>query len=127
MHKTNTPIRLWDYAYEYSAQIRSLTVTKQVLLKDRTPFEHVKGYTPDISEFTTFKWYEWCWYYKEDNMLCKHLGRWLGPAHSAGQGLLYHILTTSGYVHVRSSAAPLSEDDNNNEEICNMKDNSPLA
>jgi len=68
MHKMNTPICLRDYAYEYSAQIRSLTVTKQFLLKDRTPFEHVKDYTPDISEFTTFKWYEWCWYYEEDNM-----------------------------------------------------------
>ena len=91
MHKLNTPIRLWDYAYKYAAHIRSLTVTKQFLLKDRTPFEHVKGYTPDILEFLMLKWYEWCWFYEQDDMQRKHLDRWLGPAHSAGQGLSYYI------------------------------------
>ena len=60
-------------------------------------------------------------------MQCKHLGQWLGSAHSAGQGLLYHILTRTEHIHVRSSAAPLSEDDNNSEEICNMKDKFSLA
>ena len=68
MQKTNTPIQLWDYAYEYAGQIRSLTVTNQFLLKNITPFEHIKGYTPDISEFVTFKWYDWCWYYDELDM-----------------------------------------------------------
>ena len=109
MQKTNTPIRLWDYAYEYAGQIRSLTVTNQFLLKNRTPFEHVKGYTPDISEFVTFKWYDWCWDYNEIDMRKKQITRWLGPAHNAGRGLSNYVLTNTGEVIMRSTVIPFSE------------------
>ena len=63
MQKTQTPIRLWDYAYEYVEQIRSLIVTDLYDLHNRTPFEIIHGYTPDISEFTTYQWFQWVWYY----------------------------------------------------------------
>jgi hypothetical protein len=49
------------------------------------------------------------------------LGRWLGPAHDATQGLAYHILTESGEEVVRSTVHKLSEDDQVNPEIQRRK------
>ena len=49
MRVTNTPVRLWDYYWEYMAAITSLTATDSILLDDVTPNEKVMGYTPDIS------------------------------------------------------------------------------
>ena len=121
MQKINTPIRLWNYVYEYTGQIRSLTITNQFLLKNRTLFEHVKGYTLDISEFATFKWYDWCWYYDEIDMQKKHIARWLGPVHNSGQGLSNYVLTTTREVLMRSIMIPFSEEDNIDATINDMK------
>ena len=74
MQETTTPIRLWDYAYEYVCQLRTLTVSDLYELKDRTPFELVHGYSPDISEFTNFTWFEWIWYYDPDTLQKQKLG-----------------------------------------------------
>ena len=57
MKSTNTPVRLWDYCWEYVASIISLTATDHFLLDGVTPFEKVHGYIPDISEYITFSWY----------------------------------------------------------------------
>ena len=114
MSSTNTPIRLWDYAYEYAAELRCLTVTRNRHLKGRTPFELVKGYTPDISEFITFSWYDWVWYYEPTNQNHQLLGRWLGVAHNIGQGMCYHVLTQNGKVLSRSTVIPLTPDDHLN-------------
>ena len=55
---TQTPIRLWCFCYEYAADILSLMVSSRFELQGRTPFEVVAGYTPDISEYVTFSWYQ---------------------------------------------------------------------
>ena len=39
------------------------------------------------------------------------MGRWLGPAHNAGQGLAYYILTDNGEVVMRSTVVPLTGDE----------------
>ena len=57
MQKTLTPIRLWCFCYEYTADNLSLCATTRFELKGRTPYEVVTNYTPDISEYITFTWY----------------------------------------------------------------------
>ena len=47
MRSTNTPVRLWDYCWEYCSSIKSLTVSDHIMLDGVTPFEKVYGYTPD--------------------------------------------------------------------------------
>ena len=39
------------------------------------------------------------------------MGRRLGPAHNAGKGLAYYILTENGVVIMRSTVVPLTEDE----------------
>ena len=81
MRATNTPVVLWDYCLEYLAEVRNMTVGNKVALSDRTPFEHIHNFTPDISELLEFSWYQWVWYYDALEKI-SHLGRWLGPAHN---------------------------------------------
>ena len=75
MKLTDAPIRLWDYAWQYISEIRTLTAMKHIYLDGATPFEKVCGYTPDISEFITFSWYEFVWYFTTQNSQQNHLGR----------------------------------------------------
>lgn len=63
MRKTNTPLRLWDYSWEYECAIRYLTATYHIKLDGVTPFEKIHGYTPNIAEYLQHKWFEWVWYY----------------------------------------------------------------
>ena len=51
MRKTNASVRLWDYCWKYVSDTRSLTATSHPVLDERTPFELVHGYTPNISEY----------------------------------------------------------------------------
>ena len=112
MKSTNTPIRLWDYCWEYTSAIRSLTAARHIHLDDVTPFEKVHGYTPNISEYLIYSWFDWVWYHNPTSPDRVELGRWLGPAHSCGQGLAYYILTDSGKVKTRSTVHKLSATDN---------------
>ena len=67
------------------------------------------GYTSDISEFIEFKWYDWVWYYDPTKPERAQIGRWLGPAHNAGQGLAYYILNENIEVVMRSSVTAFKE------------------
>jgi len=58
MQRTNTPTSLWDYACLYVARIRNMTVNQHPAAKGCTPYEIVTGETPDISEYTSFSWYQ---------------------------------------------------------------------
>lgn len=107
MQETNTPVVLWDYCWEYATAIRSLVAVDNIYLDDVTPFQKVHGYIPNISEYTTFKWFEWVRYHEPTEPEKSKLGRWLGPAHNAGQGLCYYILTDKGKVVTRSTVIPI--------------------
>ena len=109
MRRTNTPVVLWDYCVEYNSDLRSMTATNSIDLAGRTPHEKIMGYTPDISELVEFEWYQWIWYNDPVSQDRTRLGRWLGPAHNAGQGLAYYILTGNGEVVMRSTVVPLAE------------------
>jgi len=107
MKMTLTPIRLWDYAWEYVSSIRALTAMRHFYLDDVTPAEKVYGYTPNITEYISFSWYEWIWF----------LGRWLGPATNLGQGMAFYVLTDESKVIVRSTVSTITIDEKNTESI----------
>ena len=98
MRITNTPLRLWDYCWIYCSELKSLTATKHTYLDNRTPYEKIFSYTPDISERINFSWYEWIWYHDPVDNIKVNLGRWLGPAHSVGQGMAFFVLTSKATV-----------------------------
>ena len=108
MQVTSTPVRLWCFCYEYSADILSLCATGRFDLWGRTPYEVVTNYTPDISEYVSFSWYQWCWYLDED-MKCKSLCRWIGPAHYIGQSMCWYIIRDNGEYLARSSVIAVDE------------------
>jgi hypothetical protein len=110
MMKTNTPIRLWCFCYEYAADVLSLCASGRFELKGRTPYEAVMHYTPDISEYTSYTWFQWCWYYDEVTK-SKQLCRWLGPAHHIGQAFCSYILLDNGEFIARSSVIGILEHD----------------
>ena len=63
----------------------------------------VCGETPDISEFASYKWYEWIKFrdqqvaFPHDNFV---LGRYLGPSFDIGPAMTAKILKKNGeYVH----------------------------
>ena len=58
MQRTKTPTSLWDYVCFYVTCIRNMTVNQHPAAKGRTPYEIVTGETPDISEYTSFSWYQ---------------------------------------------------------------------
>ena len=117
MKSTSTPVVLWDYCWEYCAVIRSLTASNNIYLNGKTPFEPVHGYTPDISEYVTFKWYDWVWFHEPNNPDKQEIGRWLGPAHNVGQGLAYNVLSQTGKVRMRSTVSAITNEEMNNIEI----------
>ena len=110
MRENQAPIRLWCFAYEYAADILTLQATGLFDLGGRTPFEHVLGYTPDISEYTTFSWYQWAYYWDELDKE-KKLCRWLGVASNVGQAMCYWILIANGEYIARSTVIPIPEED----------------
>ena len=110
MQSTNTPIRLWCFCYEYTAEILSLCATGRFDLHGRTPYEHVLNYTPDISELATFSWFQWCYYFDKSTKT-KCLCRWLGPAHGIGQAFCSYLLIESANFITRSSVIPVPEDE----------------
>ena len=65
MQATDTLVLLWCFCYEYAADLLSLLANGRFDLKGRTPYEVVMHYTPDISEYVSFTWFQWCWYFDE--------------------------------------------------------------
>ena len=79
-----------------------------MLLDDVTPFQKVHGYTPNVTEYTMFKWYDWVEYHDPSHPDKSRIGRYLGPAHNIRQGLCAHILSSDGKVVSRSTVIPIS-------------------
>jgi hypothetical protein len=116
MQRKNAPIRLWCFAYEYACDILSLCANSFYPLKGRTSYEHVLNYTPDISEYVTFEWYQWSYYWDEiakEKTLC----RWLGVAHHIGQCMCYYVLKSDGSFIARSTVIPIPDSDIQSEDM----------
>ena len=60
------------------------------------------NYTPDISEYVSFSWFQWCWFYNEQTKE-KQLCQWLGPAHGVGQRFCSFIIKANGKFIARST------------------------
>ena len=110
MMHSQTPVRLWCFCYEFSADLLSLCATNRYDLQGRSAYEHVVGYTPDITEYVSFSWYQWVYYWDQDAKE-KKLGRWLGPAHQIGQALCYYILVDNAEFIARSTVIPVPDAD----------------
>ena len=61
----NTPAQLWYFCYEYSAGVLSLLATGRFDLQGRSPYEAVMYYTPNISDYVSYTWFQWCCYIDE--------------------------------------------------------------
>jgi len=97
MNVSKVPERFWDYVAMCVANIHNLT--SSLILDDRTPREVISGNTCDISEYTSFVFYEPCMFYDSASSFPKEretLGRWMGVSHRAGQGMCYWILKDTG-------------------------------
>jgi hypothetical protein len=108
MQRNKAPERLWDFGLQYTADIRARTARHTI--DNRTPIETTDGYTPDISEFLDYAFYDWCWAYDE---IAKNaeLCRWLGVAHNVGAPMVYYVLRPNGRILARSSVTPFTKDD----------------
>ena len=85
-------------------------------LQGRTPYKIVMQYTPDISEYISFTWFQWCWYY-DDKSNTKQLCQWLGPAHQTGQSFCSYINKPNGQFIDRSMVNPVPYDELQTDEI----------
>ena len=121
MRQTGSPVRLWDYCWEYSSTIRNYTASDHYMLDNLTPHQKVFGATPNISEMIQHKWYDWIWYYDIRDPLKEVLGRYLGPAEHCGEGYTSHILTNKGEVIQRSTTRPLNEKELSSNVVDDLK------
>ena len=56
MRVTNSPVRLWDYCWEYFCAIkRSYTVTSNIHLDGVTPHEKIHAKMPNITEYFQYQ------------------------------------------------------------------------
>jgi len=85
----------------------------------------VQGYTADISHIADFSMYDWCWTLSpsNSNQDRKQLGRWLGPSFNVGGELCYAVLTAKSKVIIRSSVIPLTREENEADDVKDMKRN----
>ena len=98
-----SPKGLWAYCGLHAATINNLTSSSDNACMNKTPFEIVHGYKPDITLSTLHEWYDLLWWYNPAGQ-CEKLGRYLGYAgRNVGAGdcflILYHtckIYVTNG-------------------------------
>ena len=93
--RTGAPDRLWPYMHQYLADINNHCATP--FLNWRTPIEKRHGYTPDISAFLMYQFYEPVYYRLNDNdkNSPELEGRWIGIDHDVGDTLSYKIYSPS--------------------------------
>lgn len=113
-------MRLWCYAMEYFCELHAITVPGMYCNKGRTGYEIVFGFTPDISEYVEFQFYDYCWYWDTPQGYPhekKHIGRWLGVAHRVGQSMVFWIMNNNGQVIARSTVIPVQSADHEVDDI----------
>jgi hypothetical protein len=120
MKARNVPLRLEDFCCKWSCSVKkACTASNLYPIQNRTPFEVIMGYTPDISSLAAFDFYEPVWYYDPDDFPKpkQHLGRWLGEATHIGQAMCYYILPSSGIPIARSTVQAVTEAEKMQEEV----------
>ena len=114
VHKSNSPLCLWDYCVERRARINNLTAKNAFKLHGSTPHTVTTGDEGDISNLCQYGWYEWCYFRDQTAAFPNNkevLGRVLGPARGAGNEMAQWILKANGRVVPRRSLRPLKNDE----------------
>ena len=73
-------------------------------------------YTPDISEYVVFRWYQWAYYWDESEKE-KKLCRFLGIANNIGQSMCFWVLLSNDAYLARSTVIPIPHEDLNDNNI----------
>ena len=107
--KTRSPRRLWNYLVNLCTKIRSFVAGSHPDLHGRSAFEHVHGWTPDISMYVMHSWYEVVAFLDNDNE--RKLACWLGPADDYGGGDAVFLLPKSAKPIVRSTVWSLTPEE----------------
>ena len=110
MQKRNTPVRLWCFCSEYSADILSILATGRFDIQGRSPYEVVMHYTPDILEYVSYTWFQWCCYLDESTKI-KRLCCWLGPEHQVGHAFCSCIILGNAKHISRLSVIGIPQDE----------------
>ena len=115
MKARNIPKKLWDYILVWEADLRCLMPHPIAILEGRTPYEKLKGSTPDITEYLLFEPGEYVWYYENENILegLEKLGRVIGIANSVGQALCYWVVKGNGEPIARLTIRPVLDRERN--------------
>ena len=110
------------------ARIRRLTALEIPALGGRVPYEHVKGYTPDISPDALFSFYQPVWVYTSQKGFPdakKEMAMWLGPDEHCIDVMGYHVIVGTGKVITRKDVWAVSEaelrDDLTQERLTNLR------
>ena len=55
MKKKLTPLKLWDYCWEFASEVLTMTASGHHLLDGLTPYEKIYGSAPNISEYVQYE------------------------------------------------------------------------
>ena len=107
MATNNCPVRVWNFAFVYEAEILSMIVKDDDLVPG---LEIITGETVDITEYLDFAFQDLVWFTSDpEDGSC--LGRWLGVSHRVGLALCYHILKSNGQIESRTTVQHVTQDD----------------
>ena len=97
MDRSGFPNHLWLRAVIFVSMLLNVIAHRQ--LNWRTPTETCFGYTPDISPFLRYEFFEAVYYYDEGSARSGYpvskekLGRWCGPTYQSGSDMTSWVLT----------------------------------
>ena len=103
LERSGAPKNVWLLALEYVCELLNHVARER--LGWRTPIEWLLGFTPDISAFLVFQFYEPVYYMVIEPSLAdttEQLGRFVGISHNVGHAMTFKVLTESGRVIHRS-------------------------
>jgi hypothetical protein len=104
MNTTGANPKTWLLALEYTCEIQNHLAIES--LNWRTPTEWLLGYTPDITVFLQFRFWEPVYYTKYDGKFpadsTEELGRFVGIGKHVGHAMTFKILTKDNKVIHRS-------------------------
>ena len=100
LDRTGAPAYLWFYAL--LLWVGLLNVLAKLSHGNKSCHEVATGFTPDISPYLEFTFYDPVYYYDESEKFPsskEQLGRWLGPNINCGDAMTYYILTEKTHSH----------------------------
>ena len=89
-------MRVWDYAFEMTANILTFTSNPHILFGDQTGYQILTQLKPDTSQYVSFDFYAWVWHWDEISKQ-KKPGRWLGVAETVGPIMTFGSCPFLGY------------------------------